>query len=192
MKKWIKPGMLLAILLTFLVFASSTFAKENKPNIIYIMLDDAGYGDLNTDESRTVKTPSFARMAREGMIFHNHYSGSAVCAPTRCVLMTGKHSGNCRRRDNTAKAYQKELGNRPLVFLRDEDVTVAEMLKGAGYKTCGIGKWGLGNPGSPGVPEKQGFDRWYGYLDQVHAHNHYTDYLWDGGKRVDLPIPQVL
>ena len=104
--------------------------------------------------------------------------------------MTGKHTGHCRRRDNTAKALVKELSaqnGRPLVFLEDEDVTVAEALKSAGYFTAGVGKWGLGNPGSAGVPEKQGFDYWYGYLDQVHAHDHFPAEIWDGGKMAALP-----
>ncbi len=172
-----------------LLFSIPLLAGEPnaQPNIIYIMLDDAGYGDLNVDDKAKVKTPNFARMANEGILFHHHYSGSSVCAPTRCVLMTGLHTGHCRRRDNTAKANQADFAGRPLVFLKDEDVTVAEVLKTAGYKTMGIGKWGLGNPGSTGEPQKQGFDDWYGYLDQVHAHDHYTDYLISGGKRISLP-----
>jgi len=165
-------------------------ADDRKPNIIYVMLDDAGYGDFTAFGSPHIKTPTFDRLCAEGMKFTDHYSGSAVCAPTRCVLMTGLHTGHCRRRDNTAKARIQELSQkngRPLVFLEDEDVTVAEALHQAGYYTAGVGKWGLGNPGSSGVPEKQGFDYWYGYLDQVHAHNHFPDEIWDGGKMVSVP-----
>ena len=170
--------------------AAAADVTQSKPNVIYIMLDDAGYGDFGAFGSPHVKTPAFDRLCKEGMKFTDHYSGSAVCAPTRCVLMTGLHTGHCRRRDNTAKALQKELSaknGRPLVFLEDEDVTVAEAMKAAGYFTAGIGKWGLGNPGSSGTPEKQGFDYWFGYLDQVHAHDHFPEQIWDGGKMVDLP-----
>ena len=169
---------------------SAAKVEARKPNIIYVMLDDAGYGDFGAFGSEYVKTPTFDQICREGMKFTNHYSGSAVCAPTRCVLMTGLHTGHCRRRDNTAKALTKELSaknGRPLVFLEPEDVTVAESLKQAGYFTAGIGKWGLGNPGSTGTPEKQGFDYWFGYLDQVHAHDHFPEEIWDGGKMVALP-----
>jgi len=163
---------------------------ERKPNIIYVMLDDSGYGDFSAFGSQYVKTPVFDRLCAEGIKFTNHYSGSAVCAPTRCVLMTGLHTGHCRRRDNTAKAFIKELSQkngRPLVFLEDEDVTVAESLQQAGYYTAGIGKWGLGNPGSAGTPEKQGFDYWYGYLDQVHTHDHFPKEIWDAGEMVPVP-----
>ena len=103
--------------------------------------------------------------------------------------MTGLHTGHCRRRDNTAKQCTRlsKKNGRPLVFLEDSDVTVAEAAHDAGYFTAGVGKWGLGNPGSAGVPEKQGFDYWYGYLDQVHAHDHFPDEIWDGGKMVAVP-----
>lgn len=183
-------GVLLIGVLAIASNACAAHADRQQPNIIYLMLDDAGYGDFGSFGSPYVKTPNFDRLCAEGMTFTNHYSGSAVCAPTRCVLMTGLHTGHCRRRDNTAKALTKELSEkngRPLVFLEDSDVTVAEALHSAGYFTAGVGKWGLGNPGSAGVPEKQGFDYWYGYLDQVHAHDHFPDEIWDGGKMVSVP-----
>jgi arylsulfatase A-like enzyme len=188
-----KPVCLMAIVVFGIVSTTSLCGAEasgRKPNIIYVMLDDAGYGDFSAFGSPHVKTPTFDRICSEGMKFTDHYSGSAVCAPTRCVLMTGLHTGHCRRRDNTAKGLVKELSEkngRPLVFLEDEDATVAESLREAGYYTAGVGKWGLGNPGSTGVPENQGFDYWYGYLDQVHAHDHFPDEIWDGGKM--LPVP---
>ena len=175
-----------SILLSSAVFLSSA---ARKPNIIYIMLDDAGYGDFGAFGSKHIKTPVFDKMCDEGIKFTQHYSGSAVCAPTRSVLMTGLDTGHTPRRDNTAKSNTKELieaNGRPLVFLEDEHLTVAESLKDAGYTTGGIGKWGLGNPGSSGVPEKQGFDYWFGYLDQVHAHDHFPEEIWDGGKMVAL------
>jgi len=168
-------------------FAQKSISK--KPNIIYIMLDDAGYGDFGAFGSKFVKTPNFDKICDEGMKFTQHYSGSAVCAPTRSVLMTGLDTGHTPRRDNTAKSNTDELiekNGRPLVFLKDEHITVAESLKQVGYATGGIGKWGLGNPGSSGVPEKQGFDYWFGYLDQRHAHSHFPTEIWDGGKMVPL------
>lgn len=170
-----------------LSFFSCAVVAAAKPNIVYLMLDDAGYGDFGAFGSKVIETPVFDRMCEEGTRYTQHYAGSAVCAPTRCVLMTGMHSGHCRRRDNTAKASLDEFGKgRPLVFLEKNDVTVAEALKEAGYVTGGIGKWGLGNEGTDGAPEKQGFDYWYGYYDQVHAHDHFADYLVRDGEREEL------
>ncbi len=171
-------------LLGIVLFCGQAALAADRPNIIYVMIDDAGYGDLGGE---TIATPAFDRMCREGSRFTNHYSGSAVCAPTRCVLMTGLHTGHCRRRDNTATGNLDAFEDRPLVFLEPEDVTVAETLKDAGYVTAGIGKWGLGNPGSTGEPGKQGFDHWFGYLDQVHAHDQFTDWLWKDGERIEIP-----
>lgn len=180
--------MLVMLLFFCLVVPYSTSAQQ-KPNIIYVMLDDAGYGDFGTFGSEDVLTPTMDEMASEGIKFTNHYSGSSVCAPTRCVLMTGLHTGHARRRDNQAKAnwQQADVPKRKLVFLQQNDVTVAHALKEAGYVTAGIGKWGLGNPGSEGQPDKMGFDHWYGYLDQVHAHDHFTDHLWKDSKMIDIP-----
>ena len=153
-----------------------------RPNIIFVMADDLGYGDLGCYGQKKIKTPCLDRMAAEGTRFTDAYAGSAVCAPTRCVLMTGLHTGHCTRRDNTAKAGGPFEG-RPLIPLGPDDFTVAAMLKRAGYVTGGIGKWGLGNPGTTGTPDKHGFDYFYGYLDQVHAHDYYTDWLWRNGEK---------
>ena len=133
-------------LLFISLFYIGLSAQDRPPNIIYIMLDDAGYGDFGAFGSDYVKTPNFDRICQEGMKFTQHYSGSAVCAPTRSVLMTGLDTGHTPRRDNTAKGNKQELidkNGRPLVFLKDRDYTVAEALKKAGYATGGIGKWGL-------------------------------------------------
>ena len=182
--------LLFTVLLMKPIVATDSGAPENRPpgekrpNIIYIMLDDAGYADFGAMGSREIRTPHFDRLCREGTRFTHHYSGSAVCAPTRCVLMTGKHTGHCRRRDNQARVRRDQTDQNGLVFLKDEDLTVAEVLRGAGYVTGGIGKWGLGNPGFEGAPERQGFDHFLGYLDQVHAHDHYTDWLWKDGQRI--------
>ncbi len=149
-------------------------ASLDRPNIIFILADDLGYGDLGCYGQRTIQTPNLDRMAAEGMIFTDHYAGSTVCAPSRCCLMTGVHTGHAWIRGNAR------------VPLRPSDVTVAELLKQAGYTTALIGKWGLGEPESTGVPNKQGFDRFFGYLNQRHAHNYYPDYLWRNGEKVAL------
>ncbi len=155
-------------------------AADRKPNLIFLMIDDAGLGDFGCYGGKAIPTPNIDRMATEGMRFTNAYSGNAVCAPTRCTLMTGKHPGHAQRRANNS--------NDGLLSLPDEELTVAESLKAAGYATGGFGKWGLGNPGTSGVPEKQGFDIFYGYYDQTHAHNYYTDHLVRNS--VDVPIPE--
>jgi arylsulfatase A-like enzyme len=129
------------------------------PNIIFVMADDLGYGDLGCYGQKLIQTPNIDRLAAEGIRFTDAYAGCTVCAPSRSVLMTGKHTGHTSVRANT--------GGVPLL---PEDVTVAEVLQKAGYTTAGFGKWGLGDVGSEGVPWKQGFDTFFGYLHQIHAH----------------------
>ncbi|HOJ67476.1 MAG: arylsulfatase [Candidatus Hydrogenedentes bacterium] len=152
-----------------------------RPNIIFILADDLGYGDLGCYGQQLIQTPCLDRMAAEGLRFTQAYAGSTVCAPSRCALMTGMHMGHARVRGNADRQ-----GN--IVPLRPEDRTVAEVLRDAGYVTGLIGKWGLGDPGSTGVPNRKGFDEFYGFLNQVHAHNHYPDYLWRN-ETVE-PIPE--
>lgn len=149
-------------------------AQNRPPNIVFILADDLGYGDLGCYGQQKIKTPNIDRLAAEGVRFTSCYSGSTVCAPSRCALMTGKHTGHCRIRSNDR------------VSLLPEDVTVAEVLHDAGYATGIIGKWGLGEPETSGLPTRQGFDHWFGYLNQKHAHNYYPDYLWRGEERVPL------
>ena len=149
-------------------------AGMNRPNIIFILADDLGYGDLGCYGQKTIQTPNIDKMAAEGMRFTDHYAGSTVCAPSRCCLMTGKHTGHAWVRGNAR------------VPLRPSDVTVAELLKQAGYTTGIIGKWGLGEPETTGVPNKQGFDYWFGYLNQRHAHNYYPGYLWKNEEKFEL------
>ena len=149
-------------------------AQKNRPNIIYIMADDLGYGDLGCYGQNTIKTPNIDKLAEEGMRFTDHYAGSTVCAPSRCCLMTGFHTGHALVRGNAR------------VPLRPSDVTIAELLKEAGYSTGIIGKWGLGEPDSTGIPNRQGFDYWFGYLNQRHAHNYYPEYLWRNEEKVEL------
>lgn len=155
-------------------------APPLKPNIIYILLDDAGIGDFSAYGCKYGVTPNIDRLATEGMKFTRAYSGSAVCAPSRMVLMTGQHTGHILRRAN-----QSKIG---LLALPAGQTTVARLLQNAGYATGGFGKWGLGNPETTGVAEKQGFDVFFGYYDQKHAHNHYTDYLIRNS--VKVPIQQ--
>ena len=147
---------------------------QDHPNIIFIMADDLGYGDLGCYGQKRIRTPHLDRMAAEGMKFTQFYAGSTVCAPSRCVLMTGLHTGHCFIRGNGK------------INLRPGDVTVAEVLKTRGY-TCGLmGKWGLGHENSSGLPTRQGFDSFFGYLDQHHAHNYYPSFLVRNEKRVLL------
>ena len=143
-----------------------TSSAVRKPSIIFILADDLGYGDLGCYGQTKIKTPNLDRLAAEGMCFTNFYAGSTVCAPSRCALMTGLHTGHAFIRGNATLA------------LRPQDLTVAEVLQQAGYRTGLIGKWGLGEPNTTGLPEKKGFDEFLGYLDQVHAHDYYTDHLW--------------
>ncbi|MEC9091066.1 MAG: arylsulfatase [Planctomycetota bacterium] len=147
---------------------------RKKPNIIFIMADDLGYGDLGCYGQKRIQTPCIDKLCRSGMKFTDFYAGSTVCAPSRCVLMTGYHTGHCFIRGNGKDN------------LRPGDVTVAEILKNSGYQTGMFGKWGLGHEGSTGLPTRQGFDEFFGYLDQHHAHNFYPTFLIDGEKRFPL------
>ena len=175
-------------LLTFALFSTfghagvTSQAAESRPNLIWIMADDLGYGDLGCYGQKVITTPNIDRMAKEGMRFTHFYAGATVCAPSRSVLMTGLHQGHTRIRGNAGQT------NPAAQALRAEDVTVANVLHRAGYKTALIGKWGLGNVGAAesGLPRRQGFDYFYGYLSQHHAHNHFPDYLWRNETREPL------
>jgi arylsulfatase A len=163
--------------------ALTTFAAERPPNIIFILADDLGYGDIGPFGQKKIRTPHLDRMAAEGMRFTQHYSGSPVCAPSRCVLLTGKHPGHAAIRDN--REVQPE-GQTPLPA---NTITIARLLKEQGYATAAMGKWGLGFPGSEGDPLKQGFDRFFGYNCQRIAHNYYPTSLWNNATRVPLNNP---
>jgi arylsulfatase A len=147
------------------------------PNILLIQADDLGYGDLSVYGQTKFQTPSLDRLARQGTRFTHYYSGSTVCAPSRAALMTGFHTGHGWIRGNGGAAR----GDIPL---RPEDVTMAEVLRDAGYRTALIGKWGLGHVDTTGLPGRQGFDLAYGFLDQRHAHRQFTDHLYRNGERV--------
>ncbi len=149
---------------------------EERPNILLILADDLGYGDLGCYGQKRIQTPNIDRLASEGTRFTQAYSGSTVCAPSRCSLMTGLHTGHATVRGN----------KKPEVGIRAGETTVAAMLKQAGYRTAMFGKWGLGGPGTGSVPNTRGFDSFYGYLDQQHAHNSYPGHLWDNQNEVFL------
>jgi arylsulfatase A len=159
--------------------------KRRPPNVVYIIADDLGYGDVGCYGQQKIKTPNIDRIAAEGIRFTQHYSGSPVCAPSRCVLMTGMHPGHAIVRTNVSTPPE---GQYPLP---EGTVTLARLLRSLGYATGAFGKWGLGGPGSTGMPDKQGIDRFFGYLCQGKAHNFYPPYLWDNDRRVDLDNPPM-
>lgn len=149
---------------------------EVKPNIIFIMLDDMGYADTGVYGSEHIRTPNIDLIAAQGLRFTQAYAGNTVCAPSRSTLMTGTHMGTTPVRSNSGG-----------VSLRPEDVTIAEILNEAGYATGGYGKWGLSEIGQPGVPENKGFDEFFGYYHQIHAHRFYPEYLYRNSEKVLLP-----
>ncbi len=174
----------------------ASLLASQQPNIIFILADDLGYGELGCFGQTKIKTPNLDKLAQQGMKLTRHYSGSPVCAPSRYVLMTGKHPGHAFVRNNgelramvNGKMTHVE-GQKPIPA---SEVTMAEALKSQGYTTGAFGKWGLGNPGSEGDPLNQGFDRFFGYNCQRHAHTYFTDYLWDNDKKIPLnnvpPVP---
>jgi uncharacterized sulfatase len=167
-------------LLLLLVSLVPSASAGPRPNLVLILADDLGYGQLGCFGQKLVPTPHLDRMAAEGMKFGRFYAGAPVCAPSRSVLMTGLHTGHTRVRGNAPR------DRREIQSLRAEDVTVAELLRGAGYETALVGKWGLGHEGSEGLPGRQGFDHFFGYLDQQHAHNPYPPFLIRNDARVAL------
>lgn len=168
-------------------------AAETPPNVIFLLADDLGYSELGCYGQQIIRTPNIDRIASEGIRFTNHYSGNAVCAPSRCCLMTGKHPGHAYIRNNgdpkdlqhlAAKFGWEFPGQNPIP---DSEVTLAEMLKQKGYATGAAGKWGLGHFGTTGDPNNQGFDLFYGFNCQRHAHNHYPKFLWRNNQKEILP-----
>jgi arylsulfatase len=162
---------------------------------VLIVADDLGYGELGCYGQRIIETPRLDQLAQEGMRFTQFYSGGPVCAPARCVLLTGKHAGHAAIRNNrqpTGNRFQElrekygweSPGQQPLP---DYEVTIAELLKSRGYTTAGVGKWGLGHIGTSGEPNQQGFDYFYGFLCQAHAHNHFPRFLWRNRRKEWLP-----
>jgi len=189
--------------LTVLVFLCSCKNKDTnqKPNIIYILADDLGYAELGCYGQEKIETPNIDKLAEKGIRFTQHYAGAPVCAPSRCVLLTGKHPGHAQIRGNDpwtergpvwdfeAMANDPNLeGQRPL---RAGTNTIGSLLQEVGYKTGIVGKWGLGAPLTEGIPNKQGFDFFYGYNCQRQAHTFFPVHLWkDTVKVLHIQISQ--
>ncbi|AWW32395.1 N-acetylgalactosamine-6-sulfatase [Echinicola strongylocentroti] len=173
--------------------ANKTTKEQSKPNIIYIYADDMGFGEVGVNGQEKIKTPNLDKMAAEGMVFTQHYTSSPVCAPARCGLMTGLHTGHAYIRGNkpvlpASFTDEVENGQQPLP---EGTVTIGKMLQDAGYVTGAIGKWGLGMTGNSGAPNRQGFDYFYGYLDQRQAHNFYPTHLWENDQWDSLANPYI-
>ena len=168
------------LLLGWFGFCAPSLAATTPPNVIFILADDLGYGDLGCFGQKLIKTPNIDRLAAEGMRFTQAYAGATVCAPSRCSLMTGKHNGHAFIRGN------KEIQPEGQVPMPADTFTVAHLMKQAGYTTGIIGKWGLGKPDSESVPGKMGFDDFFGYNCQRKAHEYYPEYLWRNDQKVML------
>jgi arylsulfatase A-like enzyme len=165
-----------------LLMVTMTLWAQKKPNVIYIYADDLGYGELGVYGQQKIKTPFLDAMAKEGIRFTNHYTSAPVCAPARCMLMTGQHAGHSYIRGNYELGGfkdDKEGGQMPLP---ENTFTIAKLMKSAGYQTALVGKWGLGMNNTTGDPNLHGFDYYYGFLDQKQAHNLYPTHLWENGK----------
>ncbi|MEI6888152.1 MAG: arylsulfatase [Bacteroidales bacterium] len=178
----------------WMIFAGNAISqprkKENKrPNFIIILADDLGYGETGCYGQKIIRTPHIDKLAEQGIRFTDFYSGSAVCAPSRCCLMTGLSTGHAQIRDNIEIGEWNDYGGQKP--LEPNTNTLGRMMKDAGYKTACIGKWGLGGPGSSGVPGEQGFDFFFGYLCQRQAHNHYPAYLWYNDKKLITGNPEI-
>lgn len=171
----------LALAALLIAVSTSEVCAASKPNLVFILADDLGYGDLGCFGQTKIQTPNIDRLAADGMKFTHFYSGASVCAPSRCVLMTGKHGGHSRVRGNAPTTQRLKQSLAP------DDVTVAALLKRAGYATALVGKWGLGDADTPGHPLAQGFDFFFGYLDQVDAHAYYPNWLWHNRAKIRLP-----
>jgi len=152
---------------------SESKTAKNLPNIIFILADDLGIGDLSCYGQVHFKTPNIDKLAAEGIKFTNHYTGAPVCAPSRCTLLTGKHTGHASIRQNHSQIGEGR------VSLSDADYTIGQLAKKAGYKTAAFGKWGVGEDGTEGIPNKRGFDDFFGYLNNDHCEFYYTDFLYE-------------
>lgn len=164
---------ILTCLITNMIFA------QQKPNIIYIYADDLGYGELGCYGQKVIKTPNIDKLASEGIKFTQHYAGAPVCAPSRCMLMTGKNAGHAYIRGNYEFGDFTDENEKGQMPLEAKAFTIAELLKLKGYTTALVGKWGLGYNDNEGMPTKQGFDYFYGYFDQKQSHNFYPSHLWE-------------
>ncbi len=175
------PALFVLVSLAVSSPAAAPSASSRPPNLIYILADDLGYGDLGCYGQMKFATPNIDRLAREGMRFTSFYSGNTVCAPSRSALLTGQHTGHTPIRGN-AEIFPE--GQEPMPAAA---ITIPEVLHEAGYVSGAIGKWGLGFVGTEGDPQAQGFDRFFGYNCQRFAHRYYPPYLWEGKRQVFLP-----
>lgn len=180
---------LVAIFLSLQAHSQKAKTAPLRPNIIYIYADDMGYGELGCYGQQKIKTPHIDKMAKEGLRFTQHYTGAPVCAPARCMLMTGRHSGHSYIRGNYELGGFEDFNEGGQMPLPENTYTIARMMKDAGYVTGAIGKWGLGMADNTGDPNQQGFDYFYGYYDQKQAHNFYPTHLWENGKWDTLNNP---
>lgn len=192
------PLVLSVILLSVTSISAQTeqVSKSKKPNIIFIMADDMGYGEAGCYGQEKILTPNIDKLAAQGMKFTQFYSGAPVCAPARCVLLSGRNPGHAQIRGNNEVANRGPVGDYIKASvdpnlegqwpLRKGTITIGTLLQKAGYKTACIGKWGLGGPLTTGQPNKQGFDLFFGYICQRQAHNYYPDHLWRNDKKVEL------
>lgn len=184
MKKFgrnIFEGLLFIVVMGGMISCQSNKSKTTtavQPNIVYILADDLGYGDLSCYGQENFETPNIDQLAEQGMLFTQHYAGSTVCSPSRSALLTGMHTGRTFVRGNQR---MPDYGNFPI---NDESVTIAELLKEAGYVTGAFGKWGLGMNNTTGAPNKQGFDEFYGYASQTLAHNYYPFHMWHNDQKI--------
>ena len=171
----------------FLAGQADDATPRRKPNIVFVMADDLGYRELGSFGQKKIKTPRLDQLARQGMRLTRHYAGSPVCAPSRCVLMTGRHPGHAAVRNNKEHKPEGQWA------MPKTDPMISELLHAAGYRTGAFGKWGLGPPGTHAAPLQRGYDRFFGYNCQRHAHSYYPNYLWDDDKRIALnnepPVP---
>jgi arylsulfatase A-like enzyme len=170
-----------ALLAAPVIASAALFAQAPRPNIVFILADDLGYGELGCYGEKLIATPDLDRLAAEGMRFTQFYAGCTVCAPSRSVLLTGQHMGHTRVRGNAGR------GDQSAQTLQADDITIARVLRDGGYATGLIGKWGLGLEHEPGEPRLQGFQEYFGFLNQTQAHNHFPDFLWRNGEKVPLP-----
>ena len=173
-------------ILVFISLSCQSQQRVSGPNIIFILADDLGYADIGSYGQKLIRTPSLDSMAKNGMRFSQFYAGTSVCAPSRSSLMTGLHTGHTYIRGNREV---KPEGQWPLP---DSAITIAEVMKKAGYVTGNFGKWGMGFVGTSGDPNKQGFDQFFGYNCQRQSHNYYPDHLWSNSERINLSnTPQI-
>lgn len=170
----------MVLVLAALISNAMSLRAQQQPNVVFILADDLGYGDLGCYGQKVIKTPNIDKLAAQGIRFTQFYAGTSVCAPSRAALMTGLHTGHTPVRGNFEVEPEGQFP------LPDSTFTIAEMFKRAGYVTGIFGKWGLGYPGSSGDPNNQGFDEFFGYNCQRQSHNFFPDHLWNNGKRIEL------